>query len=397
MIDSIIDEHFGGYSVVRVDYLEITGDACAAQILHSLEYWTAHRFREIERIEQQNAEAIKNGGQITPVPSEWLYEKIQTFVEAICGTFKRNKVIEALKLLKNKGFIESKPSSIPRDQTLLYRFNIEKVEQSLREAKASKGFGSKRKTKFQSLDINDESLNSNSSQSLDLNRQSLDLNSVQSSDLNSDLYIIHDLNIQVLNSKDPLTPKGGTGCLSQEGDGENLTGGGEERSPNPVEPPQAIQQGAPVKTKSLSEDQTSAAPTPIYSVSKKEHQDRIVEIYQANKPSAWLPVNNLHRAIRVQVDNLLSSDDFSGDLEAFLTRLENALLELNDPTTRFGWFRNQGNLGITTLLSNYGKHLMEFSNAWVERQNPQTRSAALPDWALEAQKEIEARQTKKAG
>lgn len=259
MIDSIIDEHFGGYSVVRVDYLEITGDACAAQILHSLEYWTAHRFREIERIEQQNAEAIKNGGQITPVPSEWLYEKIQTFVEAICGTFKRNKVIEALKLLKNKGFIESKPSSIPRDQTLLYRFNIEKVEQSLREAKASKGFGSKRKTKFQSLDINDESLNSNSSQSLDLNRQSLDLNSVQSSDLNSDLYIIHDLNIQVLNSKDPLTPKGGTGCLSQEGDGENLTGGGEERSPNPVEPPQAIQQGAPVKTKSLSEDQTSAA------------------------------------------------------------------------------------------------------------------------------------------
>ncbi|MEY3329876.1 MAG: hypothetical protein RLZZ115_2759 [Cyanobacteriota bacterium] len=208
MIDSIIDEHFGGYSVVRVDYLEITGDACAAQILHSLEYWTAHRFREIERIEQQNAEAIKNGGQITPVPSEWLYEKIQTFVDAICGTFKRNKVIEALKLLKNKGFIESKPSSIPRDQTLLYRFNIEQVEQSLREAKASKGFSSKRKTKSQSLDINDESLNSNLSQSLDLNRQSLDLNSVQSSDLNSDLYIIHDLNIQVLNSKDPPTPQG---------------------------------------------------------------------------------------------------------------------------------------------------------------------------------------------
>jgi len=208
MIDSIIDEHFGGYSVVRVDYLEITGDACAAQILHSLEYWTAHRFREIERIAQQTAEAIKNGGQITPVPSEWLYEKIQTFVDAICGTFKRNKVIEALKLLKNKGFIESKPSSIPRDQTLLYRFNIEQVEQSLREAKASKGFSSKRKTKSQSLDINDESLNSNLSQSLDLNRQSLDLNSVQSSDLNSDLYIIHDLNIQVLNSKDPPTPQG---------------------------------------------------------------------------------------------------------------------------------------------------------------------------------------------
>lgn len=399
MIDSIIDEHFGGYSVVRADYLQITGDACAAQILHSLEYWTAHRFREIERIEQQNAEAIKNGGQITPVPSEWLYEKIQTFVDAICGTFKRNKVIEALKLLKNKGFIESKPSSIPRDQTLLYRFNIEKVEQSLREAKASKGFGSKRKAKTQSLDINDESLNSNPSQSLDLNRQSLDLNSVQSSDLNSDLYIIHDLNIQVLNSKDPLTPKGGTGCLSEEGGVEEQPperGLREEPPKTPVSTP-IPESDRPEQKSIFSEDQTSPAPAPIFSVHKKEHQDRIVAIYQSNKPVAWQPVSNLHRAIRVMVDSLLSSDDFRGDLEAFLTRLENALFELNDPTTRFGWFRNQGNLGITTLLSNYGKHLMEFSNAWTERQNPQVKSSILPDWALEAQAEIESRQTKKAG
>ena len=198
--------------------------------------------------------------------------------------------------------------------------------------------------------------------------------------------------------KDPLTPKGGTGCLSEEGEGENLTGGGEERSPNPVEPPQAIQQGAPEQKSILSEDQIPPAPTPIFSVHKKEDQARIVAIYQSNKPAAWLPVNNLHRAIRVQVDSLLSSEDFSGDLEAFLTRLENALLELNDPTTRFGWFRNQGNLGITTLLSNYGKHLMEFSNAWTERQNSRAQTSdSLPDWALEAQKEIEARQLKKAG
>ena len=99
----------------------------------------------------------------------------------------------------------------------------------------------------------------------------------------------------------------------------------------------------------------------------------------------------------MQVDSLLSSEDFRGDLEAFLTRLENALLELKDPTSKFGWFRNQGNLGITTLLSNYGKHLMEFSDAWMERQKPQAQVNTLPDWALEAQREIEARQLKKAG
>jgi hypothetical protein len=216
----------------------------------------------------------------------------------------------------------------------------------------------------------------------------------------TDPYIYSEITPEITSEikiKDPLTPKGGTGCLSEEGEGENLTGGGEERSPKPVEPPQAIQQGAPEQKSILSEDQISAAPTPIYSVHKKEHQARIVEIYQSNKPSAWLPVNNLHRDIRVMVDSLLSSENFQGDLEAFLTRLENALKEINDPTTKFGWFRNQGNLGLRTLLSNYGRHLMEFSDRWMERQTPQVRSDVLPDWALEAQKEIEARQTKKAG
>ena len=156
-------------------------------------------------------------------------------------------------------------------------------------------------------------------------------------------------------------------------------------------------QNSPEQIKSSSEDQTSPAPTPIFSVNKKEDQARIVAIYQAHKPIAWQPVNNLHRAIRVMVDGLLSSEDFRGDLEAFLTRLENALRELNDPTSKFSWFRSQGNLGITTLLSNYGKHLMEFSDAWTERQKPRTQINSLPDWALEAQKEIEARQLKKAG
>jgi hypothetical protein len=212
-----------------------------------------------------------------------------------------------------------------------------------------------------------------------------------------DKYIDTNTNQKNVLERSPLTPQGGTGCLSEEGEGENLTGGGEERSPKPVEPPQAIQQGAPEQKSILSEDQISAAPTPIYSVHKKEHQARIVEIYQSNKPSAWLPVNNLHRDIRVMVDSLLSSENFQGDLEAFLTRLENALKEINDPTTKFGWFRNQGNLGLRTLLSNYGRHLMEFSDRWMERQTPQVRSDVLPDWALEAQKEIEARQTKKAG
>jgi hypothetical protein len=211
----------------------------------------------------------------------------------------------------------------------------------------------------------------------------------------TDPYIdISEKTSEKTSEKIPPTPQGGTGLLSQEG--EKSTGE-EDRNRKIVEPPQDLKQDLPEQIKSSSEDQTSPAPTPIFSVHKKEHQDRIVAVYQSNKPAAWLPVNNLHRDIRVMVDSLLSSENFQGDLEAFLTRLENALKEINDPTTKFGWFRNQGNLGLRTLLSNYGRHLMEISDRFLERQKPQTQANTLPDWALEAQREIEARQLKKAG
>lgn len=211
----------------------------------------------------------------------------------------------------------------------------------------------------------------------------------------TDLYIdISEKTSEKTSEKIPPTPQGGTGLFSQEG--EKSTGE-EDRNRKIVEPPQVLKQDLPEQIKSSSGDQTSPAPTPIFSVHKKEHQDRIVAVYQSNKPAAWLPVNNLHRDIRVMVDSLLSSENFQGDLEAFLTRLENALREINDPTTKFGWFRNQGNLGLRTLLSNYGRHLMEISDRFLERQKPQVQSNTLPDWALEAQREIEARQLKKAG
>ena len=197
--------------------------------------------------------------------------------------------------------------------------------------------------------------------------------------------------------KDPPTPQGGNGNLSQEGD-EGLRG--EEESPNrqTPEPPQTLKQDLPEQTKSSSEDQKRRAPTPIFSVHKKEDQERIKQVYNTHKPKAWQPVNTFHRAIKMQVESVASSEDIGGDLEAFLTRLENALSELNDPTSKFNWFVHQGNLGLTTLLSNYGKHLFEFSDAWLDRKTAsQSQANTLPDWALQAQAEIEARKLKKVG
>lgn len=107
--------HTGPYSIVRFDYVQICGgDACAAQLLASFEKMT------LLRMELQ-------WGEFDP----WLYVSINDLVKSLCGTFKRNKVIESLKILRIKGFIESKPSIEPRDQTLLYKFNTEVIQAAI--------------------------------------------------------------------------------------------------------------------------------------------------------------------------------------------------------------------------------------------------------------------------
>ena len=209
--------------------------------------------------------------------------------------------------------------------------------------------------------------------------------------LNKDIYTNTDHKNTL--QKDPPTPQGGTGFLSQEG---GILEEEEDRNHKLSELPQTLKQDLPEQIKSSSEDQKLRGAALFYRVSK-EDQDRIKQVYNSGKPKLWQPINNFHRAIKVKVEGLISSEDFSCDIEAFLTCLQNALSELNDPATKFNWFVHQGNLGIETLCANYGEHLFKFSNAWTERQKPQVQSNTLPDWALEAQKEIESRQLKKAG
>lgn len=202
-----IIHHTGRFSIVYSDYLEITGDACAAQLLSSLEYWTKCKISVIEEIEKQNIEAAKNNAPLLPVPELWLYEKIQDFVDSICGTFKRNKVLEALKLLKEKGFIESKPSPNPWDKTCFWRIDIEKIQDALKSNQVN-GCESK-KTKSPRVRIQTiESLNSNV-ESLNSDLEGLNSDFIESLNSNSHPYMILDPDIiQVLNSNSPLTPQG---------------------------------------------------------------------------------------------------------------------------------------------------------------------------------------------
>lgn len=106
-------QHTGFYSVIRFDYVQIcSGDVCAAQLLSSFEKMTLLR--------------MELGDSDT-----WLYISTNDLVKSLCGTFKRNKVIESLKTLRVKGFIESKSSSDRMDKTLLYKFNTEVVQTAL--------------------------------------------------------------------------------------------------------------------------------------------------------------------------------------------------------------------------------------------------------------------------
>ena len=101
--------HTGNYSIIRSDYVQICGgDACTAQVLASFEYWTLCR-------SQWGHDA-------------WIYTSINDIVDSLCGTFKRNKVIESLKVLKDKGFLESK-SSLNRE---IKHFSISSIRSLFR-------------------------------------------------------------------------------------------------------------------------------------------------------------------------------------------------------------------------------------------------------------------------
>jgi hypothetical protein len=201
-------QHFGFYSMVRADYVAITGDACAAQILSSLEYWTRSKIVTIEEIERRNAESRSESTRF-PVPDLWLYEKTQDFVDSLYGTFKRNKVLASLKLLKELGFVETKPSPHSWDQTLLWRLNIENIQEAL-DIAAQSFFKERKLKKTKSPSIQIQTMESLQNSDPSVSEQTLDHPNLNSAglDLSPDLIYDSRSNIQYLNSNSPLTPQG---------------------------------------------------------------------------------------------------------------------------------------------------------------------------------------------
>lgn len=114
-----IIRHFGEYSIIRFDYIQICdGDICAAQLLSAFEHWT------IERLSDDRAK------------DTLLNIHVDTIIGCVCGTFGRDRVLSSL---INQEFVEQLPSSNPLGWTFICRLNVEKVQQSLDEIQLKTG------------------------------------------------------------------------------------------------------------------------------------------------------------------------------------------------------------------------------------------------------------------
>lgn len=90
--------HFGNYSIVRFDYVQIcAGDICAAQILSSLEFWTICKLNKLPVCQQT--------WMYAPVLDCWLYVSIGELTDSLCGTFSKEQVFKSFKGLIKKELV----------------------------------------------------------------------------------------------------------------------------------------------------------------------------------------------------------------------------------------------------------------------------------------------------
>lgn len=90
--------HFGNYSIIRSDYVQICGgDVCAAQILSSLEFWTVCELSKLP--------LCQDAWMYAPVLGGWLYVSIGELTDSLYGTFDKKEVFKSFKDLIKKGLV----------------------------------------------------------------------------------------------------------------------------------------------------------------------------------------------------------------------------------------------------------------------------------------------------
>ena len=102
-------------AIVRQDYYELTGDACAAALLNIFEYWANG--------------AIASDGSIDERP--WVGARpIREFEQMLLGISTDKQIRKRLALLENRGFIQTK-SPNKRGAAKEYRIMLPEIQQAL--------------------------------------------------------------------------------------------------------------------------------------------------------------------------------------------------------------------------------------------------------------------------
>jgi hypothetical protein len=104
---------YNGFRALRPDYLaQCDGNACAALLLDLFAYWT--------QVRSDNDRQAQSGGK--EGNDLWFYRSLTDLHDDLYGAFGRAAIRTALKVLHDKGLVESRCNPLkPWDRTLQYR------------------------------------------------------------------------------------------------------------------------------------------------------------------------------------------------------------------------------------------------------------------------------------
>ncbi|MEW5859540.1 MAG: hypothetical protein AB1861_19485 [Cyanobacteriota bacterium] len=86
---------------------------------------------EIRRVQNFNREARALNQPQIKAANEWLYERIEDFKRGLLNGYAETSIKQRIRFLKEKGFIQEKPSPNKFDKTRYYRLSVKAVQESI--------------------------------------------------------------------------------------------------------------------------------------------------------------------------------------------------------------------------------------------------------------------------
>lgn len=123
--------------IIREDYLAIcNGNHCAAAILNEFEQWTNTKLDHAGQHDIENEIAAREGAASDLDTSTWVYMSQEQLHRDLMGMFGERKIADALKELKELGFLTVRTNpKFKWDRTLQYLLNVDFVIEAVQNCK----------------------------------------------------------------------------------------------------------------------------------------------------------------------------------------------------------------------------------------------------------------------